>query len=85
MLKVPSAAVPPSSRVPQRAYLEGERVLVVGAGDSGCDLAVDAAQAGFQTHVSVRHGLMFQPKTLFGGRARSCRCSAACRSACRSP
>ncbi len=46
--------------------LEGDRVLVVGAGNSGCDLAVDAAQAGRQTHVSVRRGLVFQPKTLFG-------------------
>jgi cation diffusion facilitator CzcD-associated flavoprotein CzcO len=46
--------------------LEGERVLVVGAGNSGCDLAVDAAQAGFDTTVSVRNGLVFQPKTLFG-------------------
>src|SRR5918999_827754 len=46
--------------------LEGERVLVVGAGNSGCDLAVDAAQAGHETYVSVRHGLVFQPKTLLG-------------------
>jgi cation diffusion facilitator CzcD-associated flavoprotein CzcO len=42
------------------------RILVVGAGNSGCDLAVDAAQAGHETYVSVRHGLAFQPKTLFG-------------------
>jgi cation diffusion facilitator CzcD-associated flavoprotein CzcO len=41
-------------------------VLVVGAGNSGCDLAVDAAQAGRETSVSVRGGLVFQPKTLFG-------------------
>ena len=46
--------------------LHGDRVLVVGAGNSGCDLAVDAAQAGHETHVSVRNGLVFQPKTLFG-------------------
>lgn len=48
------------------ADLQGERVLVVGAGNSGCDLAVDAAQAGRETYVSVRSGLVFQPKTLFG-------------------
>jgi Flavin-binding monooxygenase-like len=48
------------------ADLHGERVLVVGAGNSGCDLAVDAAQAGRETYVSVRNGLVFQPKTLFG-------------------
>ena len=46
--------------------IEGERVLVVGAGNSGCDLAVDAAQAGRETHISVRNGLVFQPKTLYG-------------------
>jgi cation diffusion facilitator CzcD-associated flavoprotein CzcO len=46
--------------------LDGDRVLVVGAGNSGCDLAVDAAQAGRETYVSVRNGLVFQPKTLFG-------------------
>lgn len=46
--------------------LQGRRILVVGAGNSGCDLAVDAAQAGHETFVSVRNGLVFQPKTLFG-------------------
>ena len=29
-------------------------------------LAADSAMAGHETHVSVRHGLVFQPKTLFG-------------------
>ena len=48
------------------ADLEGDRVLVVGAGNSGCDLAVDAAQAGRDTWVSIRNGLVFQPKTLYG-------------------
>src|ERR687895_416849 len=38
--------------------LRGDRVLVVGAGNSGCDLAVDAAQAGSETYVSVRNGLL---------------------------
>ncbi len=46
--------------------LHGERILGVGAGNSGCDLAVDAAQAGREAYVSVRNGLVFQPKTLFG-------------------
>jgi cation diffusion facilitator CzcD-associated flavoprotein CzcO len=55
-----------SGRYRRTADLEGERVLVVGAGNSGCDLAVDAAQAGRETYVSVRNGLVFQPKTLFG-------------------
>ena len=55
-----------SGRYRNTGDLEGERVLVVGAGNSGCDLAVDAAQAGYDTTVSVRNGLVFQPKTLFG-------------------
>jgi cation diffusion facilitator CzcD-associated flavoprotein CzcO len=55
-----------SGRYRNTGDLEGERVLVVGAGNSGCDLAVDAAQAGYRTAVSVRNGLVFQPKTLFG-------------------
>jgi hypothetical protein len=46
--------------------LDGDRVLVVGAGNSGCDLAVDAAQAGRETWISVRNGTVFQPKTLYG-------------------
>jgi cation diffusion facilitator CzcD-associated flavoprotein CzcO len=54
-----------SGRYRNARDLDG-RVLVVGAGNSGCDLAVDAAQAGHDTHVSVRHGLVFQPKTLYG-------------------
>jgi Flavin-binding monooxygenase-like len=46
--------------------LHGERVLVVGAGNSGCDLAVDAAMARKTTYLSMRHGQVFQPKTFFG-------------------
>ena len=55
-----------SGRYRDAADIEGDRVLVVGAGNSGCDLAVDAAQAGRETHISVRNGLVFQPKTLYG-------------------
>ncbi len=46
--------------------IRGERVLVVGAGNSGCDLAVDAASSRKTTYLSMRHGQMFQPKTFFG-------------------
>lgn len=46
--------------------LTGPRVLVVGNGNSGCDVAVDAAQARFATSISVRSGRIYQPKTLFG-------------------
>lgn len=46
--------------------IEGRTVLVVGCGNSGCDLAVEAAQAGLDAHIVVRRGHYFQPKTFFG-------------------
>lgn len=46
--------------------LDGSRVLVVGAGNSGCDLAVDLAQHRIDTDIVVREGMYFQPKTYFG-------------------
>lgn len=44
----------------------GDRVLVVGAGNSGCDLAVDASQHRIDTDIVIRHGVHFQPKAYFG-------------------
>lgn len=44
----------------------GDRVLVVGAGNSGCDLAVDAAQHRFDVDIVIRQGTFFQPKSYFG-------------------
>lgn len=55
-----------SSAYVNRNDITGERVLVVGAGNSGCDLAVDAANGGLTTAISMRRGQMFQPKALFG-------------------
>jgi len=46
--------------------IDGDRVLVVGSGNSGCDLAVDVAQAGRSTSISIRAGHTFQPKAFFG-------------------
>ena len=46
--------------------LEGERLLVVGAGNSGCDLAVDAAQHLYDVDIVIRTGVHFQPKSYFG-------------------
>lgn len=48
------------------ADIEGKRVLVIGSGNSGCDVAVDAAQGHFDTHIVIRRGHHFQPKTFFG-------------------
>jgi cation diffusion facilitator CzcD-associated flavoprotein CzcO len=46
--------------------LEGERVLVVGAGNSGCDIAVEAAKELGGADISMRRGYWFLPKTIFG-------------------
>jgi cation diffusion facilitator CzcD-associated flavoprotein CzcO len=48
------------------ADLKGERVLVVGAGNSGCDLAVEAAQSGHEVELSIRRGHWFVPKSILG-------------------
>ena len=46
--------------------LEGKRVLVVGGGNSGCDIAVDAVHHAAAVDISVRRGYHFVPKYLFG-------------------
>jgi hypothetical protein len=46
--------------------LAGKRVLIVGAGNSGCDLAVEAAQNARGTFHSTRRGYHYIPKYLFG-------------------
>lgn len=46
--------------------LEGDRVLVVGAGNSGCDLAADVAQHRLEADIVVIQGIHFQPKSYFG-------------------
>jgi len=44
----------------------GKRVLVIGAGNSGCDIAVDASEQAERTFLSVRRGYHFIPKYAFG-------------------
>ena len=46
--------------------LAGKRVLVVGGGNSACDIAVEAAQHGCATLHSMRRGYHYVPKYLFG-------------------
>lgn len=46
--------------------LTGRRVLVVGAGNSGCDLAVEAAHHAAAVFHSTRRGYFYWPKFLFG-------------------
>ena len=55
-----------SGRYRNPADIEGTRVLVVGSGNSGCDIASELAQAGCDIILSIRHGHLFQPKTFFG-------------------
>ncbi len=44
----------------------GKRVLIIGAGNSGCDIAVDAVHHAAAVDLSVRRGYHFVPKYLFG-------------------
>ena len=44
----------------------GKRVLVVGAGNSGVDIASDAGEFADQGYLSVRRGYRFIPKYIFG-------------------
>lgn len=46
--------------------LRGRRVLIVGAGNSGCDIAVDAVHHAASVDLSVRRGYHFVPKYVFG-------------------
>lgn len=48
------------------AELRGKRVLVVGAGNSGLDIACDAARSADHAAISMRRGYWFIPKHLFG-------------------
>ncbi len=45
---------------------EGKRVLVVGAGNSGCDIACDASTYAEEAFLSLRRGYYFVPKHVFG-------------------
>lgn len=48
------------------AVFEGKRVLIVGAGNSGCDIAVDAIHRAKKVSLSMRRGYHFVPKYVFG-------------------
>jgi hypothetical protein len=48
------------------SQLRGKRVLVIGAGNSGCDIAVDAVHHADSIDMSVRRGYYFVPRYLFG-------------------
>ncbi len=46
--------------------LRGKRVLIIGAGNSGCDIACDAARTAHTAAISMRRGYWFIPKHIFG-------------------
>jgi hypothetical protein len=46
--------------------LAAKRVLVIGGGNSGCDIACEAARVGASCDWSLRSGYWFLPKTAFG-------------------
>jgi cation diffusion facilitator CzcD-associated flavoprotein CzcO len=48
------------------AQLRGRRVLVVGGGNTGCDIAVEAAQQAAQCWHATRRGYRYAPKYVFG-------------------
>src|SRR5690606_9047678 len=44
----------------------GKRVLIVGCGNSGADIAVDAVHHAAKVDISLRRGYYFVPKFIFG-------------------
>lgn len=46
--------------------LEGKRVLVIGAGNSGCDIAAEAATHARRTLLSTRRSYYYMPKFFMG-------------------
>jgi len=55
-----------TSQYKHARQLDGRRVLIVGAGNSGCDIAVDAVHHAASVDMSVRRGYYFVPRYLFG-------------------
>jgi len=55
-----------SSQYKDAAQLRGKRVLVVGAGNTGCDIAVEAAQQATRCWHSSRRGYWYAPKYVYG-------------------
>lgn len=55
-----------SSAYKRPERFRGTRVLVVGAGNSACDIAVDISRVAASTTISIRRGCYIVPKIIFG-------------------
>ena len=55
-----------SHQYKKAAPFKGKRVLVVGGGNSACDVAVEVSRVAAQTQVSMRRGYHIFPKFIFG-------------------
>lgn len=55
-----------TSQYKQASQFTAKRVLIIGAGNSGCDIAVDAVHYAQSVDISVRRGYYFVPKYVFG-------------------
>ena len=55
-----------SHRFKKAAPFAGKRVLVIGGGNSACDVAVETSRVTARTTISMRRGYRIIPKFLFG-------------------
>ncbi len=55
-----------SARYKTAKSFDSKRVLVVGGGNSGCDIAVDLSRIASKTTLSLRRGYYFMPKFVNG-------------------
>jgi hypothetical protein len=55
-----------ASQYKDASQLRGKKVLVIGAGNTGCDIAVEAAQQAQRCWHSSRRGYWYAPKFVYG-------------------
>jgi len=55
-----------SSKYKKSDIFANKRVLIIGAGNSGCDIAIDAIHRAKKVSLSMRRGYHFVPKYVFG-------------------